>query len=208
MHRAKEADLRSKLEDERQKTIDESRWVVQSAPTNSSLDKTEERKKPSLIVKYESSISSLLGQRPSGGTESLIFGRRSFNHFNKDIERLERQYAAESNQNASAATEIPIDNRGAEIPDDELFRRHQRYVGIGRTEAQSIVNAIADPASNKVAEGLQVKRMEEMKPAKEPKVSLKEKKLSEKRRRQPQESTGPTKKSKSDSEPLAFRKPT
>lgn len=43
-------------------------------------------------------------------------------------------------QTKQESSEIPQQG----IPDDELFRRHQRYVGIGRNEATSIVDAIKD----------------------------------------------------------------
>jgi hypothetical protein len=210
MHRAKESDLRSKLEEERKKVIDEARWVIE--PSHSQQQQqtalnsdTQDNTTRTLQVKYESSFGSLFDQQPAGAERAQIFGRRSFNQFNKEVERLHAQYTHTIDQPQQSPP--TRDDQGAEIADDEMFRRHQRYVGIGKHEAQSIVNALADDDGDDNGKNAPEQSSLSHTP---PTVvqSLREKKSVEKRKRQQRESPTDKKAKTATATNLPFRKPT
>lgn len=82
MHKAKESQIRSNLEEERHAYLKEQRWTIEKKDNSTAQSEKEQSK---FKVQYESSFMRISSDTASSES-SMVMGRRSFNRFNKEVE--------------------------------------------------------------------------------------------------------------------------
>ncbi|CAH3172367.1 unnamed protein product [Porites lobata] len=105
MKRKAESDYRRQLEEERQRAIEESHWVVEG-------QENEDRSR----IEFEPSYAKCEDLYPCG--------RMSFRNFNPTVEKLFKEMQAEEDMARSEERE-----REATVSDEEMARRYESLVG-------------------------------------------------------------------------------
>ncbi|XP_020614898.1 M-phase phosphoprotein 6-like [Orbicella faveolata] len=105
MRRKAESDYRRQLEEERQRAIEESHWVLD-----------EKEKDDRSCIEFEPSYVKCEELYPSG--------RMSFKNFNPTVEKMFKEMLAEENLARSEARE-----REETVSDEEMAKRYESFVG-------------------------------------------------------------------------------
>ncbi|KAI9339348.1 hypothetical protein BDR26DRAFT_862278 [Obelidium mucronatum] len=112
MQRSHQAEVRAKLEQDQQKTISESHWVIYSD--------TVDRESSVATKRFE------IDQSYMSFTDTPLVGRKSFKNFNKDIESLAQSQELQQRLNKSEK----VDARES-LSDKELAGRYKSLSTVG-----------------------------------------------------------------------------